>query len=163
MSDVTNPSQQQQPDINMTSNNVSLQPNVWGPHYWFVFHTIALSYPIHPNDAIKKKYYDFIQNIPLFLPNENIRNDFIKLLDDFPVTPYLDSRPSFIRWFHFIHNQINKKLKLPILTLEEAMTHYYEHYKPREVKDLEQRRRREKYIFVGVLGLMCLLFYTFTK
>ena len=31
---------------------------VWGPHYWFVLHTIALRYPKNPNDVTKKKYYD---------------------------------------------------------------------------------------------------------
>ena len=27
---------------------------VWGPHYWFVLHTIALRYPKNPNDVTKK-------------------------------------------------------------------------------------------------------------
>ena len=46
----------------------NLDPNIWGPHYWFFLHTIAMSYPIHPNAVTKKKYYDFVQNIPLFIP-----------------------------------------------------------------------------------------------
>ena len=35
--------------------------------------------------------------------------------------------------------------------MEQAMSAYYENYKPKEVIDLEQRKRREKYVFVGVL------------
>ena len=31
-----------------------LQPSVWGPHYWFTLHTIALCYPLYPNDVTKK-------------------------------------------------------------------------------------------------------------
>ena len=38
----------------------------------------------------KKKYYDLIQNLPLFFPTI-IRNNLIKMLDKFPVTPYLES------------------------------------------------------------------------
>lgn len=143
---------------------MTLDPKVWGPHYWFVLHTIAISYPIKPNDVIKKKYYDFIQNIPLFLPIEEIGNNFSKLLDKYPVTPYLDSRQSLVRWVHFIHNKINASLNLPNLTLEQSMTHYYENYKPKEIKDLEQRKRREKIIFSVVLATFTLTaLYLYTK
>jgi hypothetical protein len=41
-----------------------LDSNVWGPHYWFVLLSIAICYPIHPNDVTKKKYYELIQNLP---------------------------------------------------------------------------------------------------
>ena len=34
---------------------MELDPIIWGPHYWFMLHTIALNYPIRPNDVIKKK------------------------------------------------------------------------------------------------------------
>ena len=46
---------------------MALDPDVWGPHYWFVLMTIALCYPLNPNDVTKKKYYDLIHNIPLLL------------------------------------------------------------------------------------------------
>ena len=51
-----------------------LDAKVWGPHYWFMIHTIAISYPLRPNAVTKKKYYDFIQNLPLFIPIESIDN-----------------------------------------------------------------------------------------
>ena len=86
---------------------MALDPKVFGPHYWFFLHTIALNYPIYPNAVTKKKYYDFIQNLPLFIPIEKHATDFSKLLDEYPLTPYLDSRESFVRWMHFIHNKIN--------------------------------------------------------
>jgi fumarate reductase subunit C len=143
---------------------MTLDPKVWGPHYWFVLHTIAMSYPIKPNDVIKKKYYDFIQNIPLFLPIEDIGNNFSKLLDKYPVTPYLDSRQSLVRWVHFLHNKINAALNLPILSLEQAMTAYYENYKPKEIKDLEQKKRREKIVFTIILSTFTLFaVYLYTK
>ena len=34
---------------------LKLDPEVWGPHYWFTLHTIALNYPLYPNDVSKKK------------------------------------------------------------------------------------------------------------
>ena len=133
---------------------MTLDPKIWGPQYWLVLHTIALSYPIKPNETIRKKFYDFYQNLPLFLPIEEIGNNFSRFLDKYPVTPYLESRQSLVRWTHFIHNKINKALNLPTLTMEQAMSAYYENYKPKEVIDLEQRKRREKYVFVGVLVII---------
>ena len=29
-------------------------PKIWGPYYWFVFHTITLNYPLNPNIVCKK-------------------------------------------------------------------------------------------------------------
>ena len=132
-------------------------PEVWGPHYWFFLHTVANSYPKFPNAVTKRKYYDLIQNIPLFIPNTEIANNFSNLLDKYPVTPYLDNRDSFKRWMHFIHNKINVSLDLPEKTMEETMTEYYEHYKPKAVKDAEERKRREKIIFiVGIIAILIL-------
>jgi len=133
---------------------MTLDPKIWGPHYWFVLHTIALSYPETPNEVAKKKFYDFYQNLPLFLPIEDIGNNFSKFLDKYPVTPYLESRQSLVRWTHFIHNKINVALNMPTLNLEEALASYYDHYKPKEVKDIQERARREKIAFSIVI--MCL-------
>ena len=52
-------------------------------------------------------------NFPLFLPNSEMGNKFSRLLDKYPVTPYLDSRQSFIKWTHFIHNRVNDILHKP--------------------------------------------------
>jgi hypothetical protein len=92
---------------------MGLDPKIWGPHYWFFLHTVAICYPHRPNTITKKKYYDFIHNIPMFIPVENIASYFSQLLDQYPVSPYLDSRDAFIRWMHFIHNKINQKLEKP--------------------------------------------------
>ena len=134
-----------------------LDPNVWGPHYWFVLHTIALTYSGRPNETIKKKYYDFINNIPLFLPCEEMGNEFIKILDKYPVTPYLDSRDSLIKWVHFIHNKINQSLGKEEIDLGEALSTYYDNYKPKVKIDIEAKNRREKLIFISIITLMVLL------
>ncbi len=143
---------------------MALDPKIWGPHYWFFLHTLATTYPHTPNEVVRKKYYDFIQNLPLFLPIPEIGNEFSRLIDLYPVTPYLDSRKSFMKWMHYIHNKINISLELPEKTMEESMTEYYEHYKPKAVKDAEQRRRREKYIFLAfIVTIILLSVYLYNK
>ena len=141
--------------------NTFLDPKIWGPQFWFVLHTMALTYPLTPNDTTKKKYYDFIQNLPLFLPIAEIGNNFSLFLDRYPVTPYLDSRESFIKWMHFIHNKINLANNVPEVGYEEAMQQYYEHYRPKTVKDTEQLARREKMIFLGLMLFIIALLILF--
>ena len=133
---------------------VVLDPKIWGPHYWFFLHTVAMSYPHFPNSVTKKKYYEFIQNMPLFIPVEEISGYFTKLLDLYPVTPYLDSRETFIRWTHFIHNKINELLEKPKISLQQFYADYYEQYKPKLQKQAEYGRWREKAIYFGIVGLL---------
>ena len=129
----------------------NLDPKIWGPHYWFFLHTIAMSYPIHPNAVTKKKYYDFVQNIPLFIPVESMSGEFSKLLDQYPVQPYLDNKESFIRWMWFIHNKINKKLEKPQISLNDFYVKYYEEYKPINEKMSEYYKIRGKLIYSGII------------
>ena len=128
-----------------------LDPKIWGPHYWFFIHTVAMTYPIRPNAVTKKKYYEFIQNLPLFIPVESISGEFSKLIDKYPVTPYLDNRESLIRWTHFVHNKINQKLEKPQISLSEFYIKYYEEYKSQNVKMVEYYKMREKAIYCGII------------
>ena len=135
---------------------MELDSEVWGPYYWFVLFTIAITYPIHPNDISKKKYYDFIQNLPLFIPVEKIGITFNELLDKYPVTPYLDSRESFIRSVHFVHNQINIEIGKKIISVEDAMTTNYSNYKPKKEIQFEFIKKKRKYIYIFILLLLCI-------
>lgn len=143
---------------------MSLDPEIWGPHYWFFLHTLALSYPHHPNDVIKKKYYEFVMNLPLFIPVSSIGNEFSKLLDEYPISSYLDNRDSFIRWIHFIHNKINEKLEKPKISLNEFYIKYYEEYKPRNLKMKEYYKWKEKILFLlVVISGTSLIAYLYNK
>ena len=133
---------------------MELDPTVWGPHYWFVLFSIAVSYPTNPNDVIKKKYYDFFHNLPLFIPHIEIGDDFSKILDKYPVTPYLDSRDSLMKWVHFIHNRINLKLGKNEIKLSEAVQEYYKHYLPRDIKKEKERKRNEKILYITIIFLL---------
>jgi len=143
---------------------VYLDPKVWGPHYWFFLHTVAMTYPHHPNSVTKKKYYEFIQNLPLFLPVEEISGEFTKLLDKYPIAPYLDNRDSFVRWTHFIHNKINEKLEKPKISLNDFFVKYYDEYKSKDIKLAEYYKLREKLIYFGLVGVIIgTIYYLYDK
>jgi len=143
---------------------MALDPKIWGPHYWFVLHTIALNYPLNPNETSKKKYYDLIENFPLFIPIPNMANSFSRLLDNYPITPYLDSRESFIKWVHFVHNQINLSLNIPEKSLDETLHNYYKLYEPKEVTIKNAFIQNEKYIYCSlIISLIIASFIIYKK
>ena len=146
------------------SSNIYLDPKIWGPHYWFFLHTVAMTYPHHPNAITKKKYYEFIQNMSLFIPVEQISKEFEVLIEKYPITPYLDNRDSFIRWTHFIHNKINEKLEKPQITLNDFFVEYYASYKSQNEKLVEYYKLREKLIYGSILVLIIgSIYYLYDK
>lgn len=108
--------------------------STWGPQYWFFLHSIAHIYPDFPNDTIKRKYYDFITNFPVFMPNLGMANRFSKMLDEFPVSPYLRNRESLTRWVYFMHNKYNAILgKHSPLSFEKAQDEFLAQFDRREI------------------------------
>jgi hypothetical protein len=140
---------------------MKLDPKIWGPHYWFFLHTASLSYPITPNDTVKKKFYDFIHNFPLFIPDEKISASFSDLLEEYPVSPYLDSKDSLVRWVLFIHNKINKKLEKEQISIGRFYTEYYKQYETITEQQITQIKTKKHIVYalliVFLLGVVFIL------
>ena len=132
------------------------ESSIWGPHFWFFLHTIAHAYPDYPNSVTKRKYYDFIQNIPIFVPEREVGNRFSNMLDKYPVTPYLDNKESFIRWIHFIHNKYNVLLGKEEISFLESMDKYRAEYKPKPVYLSEKYGIRKRDIYLSFIFMVFL-------
>jgi len=144
------------------SKSLRFDPSIWGPHYWFFLHTVAESYPIYPNQITKRKYYDLIQNFPLFLPNDEIGNRFSEYLDKYPVTPYLGTRESFVRWVNFIHNKINVLLSKQEISLVDGLAKYREKYTAKPVVISEQLNLKQHICIGGFIFLCLVLIYAYS-
>lgn len=140
---------------------MKFDPNVWGPHYWFFLHSVAHSYPNNPNAVTKRKYYDLIQNMPLFIPIPEMGDKFSMLLDKYPVSPYLDKKQSFIRWVNFIHNKVNYQLGKPEMSNLESIDHYYSKYRHTSIILNEDINIRKHYIFSALIFICLFLIYYF--
>ena len=132
---------------------MQLNPKIWFIYFKFILTTISLYYPKYPNDVTKKKYYDLIQNIPLYFPEYPLGNNLIKYLEFHPLTPYLDSRESFIKWVHYIINKINLDLNMEQETLEETFKKYYEKYTP------PKKKKDKKYTYIFFIFLIIILVF----
>ena len=143
---------------------MKLDSKIWGPNYWFFLHTAAMSYPVTPNDTVKKKFYEFIQNFPLFIPDPKISASFTTILDTYPVSPYLDSKDSFVRWTHFIHNKINKKLEKDVISLEKFYINYYKQYETTSEKQIQYIKMKKHITYaVIVASLLVLIYFVYKK
>ena len=139
-----------------------LDAKIWGPSYWNFLFTMALTYPLRPNETSKKKFYDFISNFSLFIPVPNMANHFSELIDHYPVTPYLDSRESMIKWVHFIHNKVNVSLNIPEISLEDALHKYYKQYEPKETQLKNDIIKNNKYLYLGFITILIMFsFYVY--
>jgi hypothetical protein len=132
----------------------------WGPHYWFFMMSVALSYPDFPNETTRRKYYDFFTNFSYFIPDPDMSTRFSEMLDRFPITPYLASKDSLVRWVVFIHNKYNEMLGKHEISLDEALANYYDHFIPKPVYLHHQLRMRRYWIHaVFIVLCFCLIFY----
>jgi hypothetical protein len=141
--------------------SIYLDPKVWGPHYWFFLHTVAETYPEYPNEVTKRKYYDLIQNMPLFIPVVEMGNKFSHFLDKYPVTPYLANKESFVRWVHFIHNKFNQLTGKEEISLLMAIDRYKAEYKPKPIFFSDKIKIRKHYIHIALILMLLLLIYYF--
>lgn len=134
---------------------VLLDPNVWGPKYWFFLNTVALTYPNNPNAITKRTYYNLIQNFHLFIPVEEYSKTFEELLKLYPIKTYLDDKESLIRWTHFIHNKINESLEKPQLNYSNFFIKYYEQYKSQNVAINQYKSIIKQVLYISII--ICLL------
>ena len=63
-----------------------------------------------PTDGEKKKYYNCPHHFLHFFCHNAAANNFQSLIDDYPVSSHTNSKESFLKWIHFIHNKINKQI-----------------------------------------------------
>lgn len=145
------------PDKALITKRRVYESHIWGPSFWFFLHTIAMSYPDYANEVTKRKYYDLVQNMPIFIPDAEMSNRFSRMLDSYPVKPYLDKRESFIRWTVFIHNKMNIILGKPIMELEDAIAAYNKTYVPEKLELYGETTLRKNVVYVYSAIILALL------
>jgi hypothetical protein len=101
-----------------------MNPLLWGKHYWFVVHVVALKYPEVPTPEDRTTHRDFYASLWKFLPCKSCSQHYRELFEELPIEPYLGSRDSLFEWTVIIHNRVNATLKKPEMPLKDALRHY---------------------------------------
>lgn len=103
-----------------------MEPDIWGPSFWFSLHNITFNYPFQPTDEEKSDVKNFFQLLNTVLPCKICRVHYMKHIYNYPIEPSLNCRADLIKWLIDIHNVVNKMLGKQIYTLEEVLQLYEE-------------------------------------
>lgn len=134
-----------------------MKPEVWGPHMWFMLHTISFNYPEQPSEHNKRAYYDFFRALADVLPCDECQTHYKRQLHSYPIQPHLDSRSNLVKWVIQMHNFVNGRTGKPELTNEEVLTIYKNlkpvspFYKVELEPILEQRKYKTHYRVITMI------------
>ena len=127
------------------SSGEGMLTSVWGPNLWHVLHTISFNYPIHPTNAEKKKYIQFIKSLQYVLPCKYCRTNLKKNLKVVKLTKHvMKNRDTFSRWVYQLHNHVNKMLGKTCTISYLEIRDRYEHFRARCVSQKKQRGGHRK-------------------
>ncbi|CCV01861.1 Ervl/Alr family protein [Invertebrate iridescent virus 22] len=104
---------------------MNLEPSIWGPHFWNMFHFISSTYDNKPNQSIKLTMKNFIQSIPVFLPCKECQDHAFDFLRSSNLDKIVENRKELFTFFFNFHNSVNLRLKKPLMKIEDALKKYY--------------------------------------
>ncbi len=93
----------------VTKNNIN--PNIWGPKFWYTWHSVALGYPDKPTKLDKENYKNFYIYFSYVLPCEACSEDSYSRIKSVDWDNVLISRENLVKWTYNYHNDINLKLE----------------------------------------------------
>lgn len=101
-----------------------MKPSIWGKHYWFVFHVVAIKYPEAPTSEDKEAFIHFYRELWRFIPCSTCSTNYIEHLKQFPVDNHLENTKDLFEWTVDFHNIVNKSLGKPRMSLHDAIEKY---------------------------------------
>jgi len=124
------------------NSNDGMLTTVWGPSMWHYLHTMSFNYPIHPTEADKTHYRDFILNLENVLPCGKCRKNLKKNFKKLPLEMKdMESRDAFSRYIYNLHEVINKMLRKKSGLTYEDVRERYEHFRARCAKPLKSLKK----------------------
>jgi len=107
---------------------LSLNPEYWGPKFWDVLHLAAVGYSKSPTPAEKLGFRMFFDSLRYVLPCQKCRGSYENYLNTRGIQDSdLQSRDDLFRWVFELHNSVNLNLNKPMnqRSLEDLQRQYY--------------------------------------
>lgn len=101
-----------------------MEPNMWGPIYWSFLFSTVLGYPLEPGIDVQSAYYRFFRLLEWVLPCGVCKANYAEHFRNIPLNFYLYSRKALMEWVLILHNEVNRSIGKPPLTLEQAIQKY---------------------------------------
>ena len=102
-----------------------MEPSVWGPCVWRgAVHMIALGYPDIPTPIDKVTYKAYYSELWKVLPCGKCSVNYKRHLEELPIDGFLGSKMQLFEWTVRLHNIVNKELRKPEYTVQDALKMY---------------------------------------
>ena len=92
------------------SGKSNINPIIWGPKFWDVFHFTAFGYPEKQTGADTEVYKQFYINFFKVLPCDACAKSSQEILNVNDLDKALVSKEELIKWTYDFHDKINIKL-----------------------------------------------------
>lgn len=83
-----------------------MDPEIWGPMYWNVFHHFAKHCSITKKNKEQIKYFYNQFKVPC----DDCQSKYDYIIKTFPIDSFLESNDKLYTWTSIIHDMINEKL-----------------------------------------------------
>ena len=146
-----------------------MNQNIWGPHMWFVLHTITFNYPINPKEDIIKYHSDFLYSLQYVLPCGVCRKHYKRHIKENPPEKALENRDNFIKWMIDLHNEVNGETgKKNTYTYQEIISRYEKVYNMKIINNISTQEIKSKnlnhyYQIIVIILIMFIFIYYFFK
>jgi hypothetical protein len=111
-----------------------MSPTIWGPHAWFLLHSISMALPNKIPKETQKNLIDFMESfgglIPCNICKINYKRHLLK--DMSPLKDNIQTRQLFAKWLIDLHNIVNKETGKPEMCYEAVVEKYDKIYNKRK-------------------------------
>jgi hypothetical protein len=103
-----------------------MNQNIWGPHAWFLLHSITLAYPLKPTSIDKSNHLEFLKSFGKIIMCDICKAHYNRKIKQNP--PLLDSRDDYFKWMIDFHNEVNGRTGKRSYTYQEVLKIYQDTY-----------------------------------
>lgn len=132
------------------SSNDGMQTAVWGPIFWTTIHMCSFNYPVHPTPEAMQDYRTFLESIGRVLPCRYCRDNFPGNMTRAGYGPHVfDSRDTFSRFCHRLHNEVNTMLHKNDHPSFDTVRDRYEAFRSRCLTSEQEAARAAQSVELG--------------
>ena len=127
--------------------NNGLITKIWGEAGWIFGHSVTFGYPISPTDDQKQEYKNYFISLGNVLPCKYCRESYHKFIttgETALTDEVMQSRETLTKWFHNIHETVNKKLEMQYAVSYEDVVDKYESFRAKCGKNISVEKEKPK-------------------
>lgn len=115
----------------------NLNPEIWGPNFWFVIDTVLYSLPDKLNKQQQEDLEMFLYSLKSLLPCEKCRNHYIKAMEERNFSNInFSKKQDVITWMSDLRNIIKSHQKKRLYSIGSTKKYYDEIFRNTEFKDI---------------------------